>query len=297
MCDAMSAVVKRSMRLHSLKGKIIITTAIDMFREASRLLTSKSLMFIYVEKDEVQGWREKLEPRYKCVRRIPAIQNAHGILIQDDKTVHIKKFSASSEFVKFNAIKTPITPAPEHTVSDEPAPTETQASGSEAGRTSRLPILKVSRAPKRHTQQPAIQLAPQPVTQEGLRHLVPEAPQPVGREGLQPLNPQPPQAQRTPVREHQIGVFYCIQVGKTYQIGQATEFDANSETLSLRMMQKKGYAGKALKWPNNERLLQVSYAAVLSPVQAPHPVPPREFYYLHEGDLELVKELLKARSD
>lgn len=212
----MCAVVKRTMRLRSLKDKVLITTAQVMFEQCQMTLTTEKLEFFYSSKDEVQQWRESLLLRYSRLRRVPAIRSAHGFFVEPDKTLHVKRYSSSTEFATFNMIK----------------PDE------------------IERA-------------------------------------------QLPVATNAVPREFSVGVFYAIKFRSTYQVGLAETIDMTSETITCLMMQKSGKGGIALKWPANEKHMDVSFDSIIRVLQPPYNDPDKPHYYLGVDDLAALRAMTR----
>lgn len=100
----MCAVVKRTMRLRSLKNKVLITTAQAMYDECVRVLATDKLEFFYFPKEIVQQWRMDLQERYKHLRRIPAIRSAHGFFVEPNMVLRVHRYSSSVDFTTFNMI-------------------------------------------------------------------------------------------------------------------------------------------------------------------------------------------------
>ncbi|OXA37878.1 hypothetical protein Fcan01_27325 [Folsomia candida] len=104
-CDAMSAVVKSSIRLKSLKGQLI-TTPKSMFDVAVKEMTEPGrLEFIYVTKDNVTETKARLQPRYDLCKIIYGTRACHGFRPVDKTSLKMFKYSANEEFKLLHAYK------------------------------------------------------------------------------------------------------------------------------------------------------------------------------------------------
>lgn len=99
-CDALSAVVKRTVRLKSLNDGVIIISAEKMFDVAKQSLTSPTLEFLFVSEAQVSIVRQSMIPRYKRLNRICGIRPNHHFEVQDNKIIQMKRYSASEAFVQ-----------------------------------------------------------------------------------------------------------------------------------------------------------------------------------------------------
>jgi hypothetical protein len=98
-CDAMSGVVKRCTRLHSMKNKDIITTPKLMYDIVAPLLPN--LRFVWVSKADVQSVQAELEKRYEEIKTIPGTRKCHGFIPDGPNRLKIKKYSLSEDFVSY----------------------------------------------------------------------------------------------------------------------------------------------------------------------------------------------------
>jgi len=104
-CDAMSAVVKRFVRLRALNENRLIVKAQHVFNTAREALTTEFLEFIYVYRSEVQYEREVISTRYEAVEKIPGIRKFHCMEIESDGCIRAKRYSDSSSYEKFCIFK------------------------------------------------------------------------------------------------------------------------------------------------------------------------------------------------
>lgn len=109
-CDAMSSVVKRTIRLksvHPLPEDEPIINPEDMFRVASAGLTSPKLEFLYVTREDNDYWREFLKPRYANMKKIKGTRQWHYLEVGINKTLITKRFGFSTDFEIHHPIKLP----------------------------------------------------------------------------------------------------------------------------------------------------------------------------------------------
>lgn len=91
-CDGMSAVVKRSVRLKSLKENEVINSAKRMFDVAQNTLVSSTLEFFFVSEAEVKTCLENLLDRYRRLNKIPGIRQNHHFGIVE-RNLEMKRHS------------------------------------------------------------------------------------------------------------------------------------------------------------------------------------------------------------
>jgi hypothetical protein len=92
-CDAMSAQIKRNLRLASDRDRKIITNVEIALDHCVNKLTSETLQFIYVKKDEVTAAKPALEARYKQGRTIPGTRSFHCVKFIKYGEIETKPYS------------------------------------------------------------------------------------------------------------------------------------------------------------------------------------------------------------
>lgn len=114
-CDAMSAVVKRTIRLRSLSSLLPIITPERMFEVARDELSSSTLEFIYVTCEDVDYYRRSLAPRYARLKTIPGTQKWHYLAVEDEKRLVTKRFGYSGNTEVLDVLCSP----PENPTTDK----------------------------------------------------------------------------------------------------------------------------------------------------------------------------------
>lgn len=103
--DAMSAVVKNTIRLKSLYSKEPILTALRMFEVAGKELATPKLEFIYVTREDCSSMRESLKPRYKLLSTIPGTRQFHYLAVEDGKKLLTKRYASSNNQQIYDVLK------------------------------------------------------------------------------------------------------------------------------------------------------------------------------------------------
>ena len=102
-CDAMTALVKRSARVESLKPGKVIQNLQQMYDFCRSKCSSHTLQIMMVKKEEVQRFLPMLENRYKNASRLRGIQQCHSFVpIKGTMSVQVRKFSSCDEYEIFH---------------------------------------------------------------------------------------------------------------------------------------------------------------------------------------------------
>lgn len=213
-CDALSAVVKRVVRIKSLYAERPITTPERMFEVATNELSTDRLEFIYVTHADVQHYRESLLPRYSRVRTIPGTQQFHFLSVLQDKKLLTKRYGNSTNFQAHDVLQ----PLPDETAEE----------------------MEIDQ-------------------EEPAQHMIP-----------------------------QIGEFYALAFGNTYQIGRAVENFFDTSTTKFMMMRKAGQGGIALNWPLSEKFQDFEFSKIIAKVSTPYYYDPKKNYRLQADDLAVI---------
>jgi len=108
-CDAMSAVVKRTIRLRSTRDNEKILSAEKMYSVAKRVLSSGTLEFVFVDKNEVFTMRNHLSERYESCMKIPGIRSYHYFDATATTKILAKVYSASDSYETYRVLKDSVT--------------------------------------------------------------------------------------------------------------------------------------------------------------------------------------------
>jgi hypothetical protein len=100
-CDALSAQIKRSLRLASLRDKKFITTADAALKYCTEKLACETLNFIYIKKEVVSEMKPKLEERYKNGKTIPGTRSFHCVKFLQHGEIEAKPYSLCIEGKKY----------------------------------------------------------------------------------------------------------------------------------------------------------------------------------------------------
>ncbi len=100
-CDALGAVVKRSAKLHSLRGQGLIRNANELFTFCENHLKSNTLKFIFVPSQDVLDFiqEKNLKGRYSQGKTIPGTRSFHSFIPLTSTTLRMRRFSLDSAFV------------------------------------------------------------------------------------------------------------------------------------------------------------------------------------------------------
>jgi hypothetical protein len=96
-CDALSAQIKRSLRLASLRDKKFITTVDAALKYCTEKLACETLNFIYVKKEVAAEIKPKLVERYKNAKTIPGTRSFHCVKFLQDGEIEAKPYSLCIE--------------------------------------------------------------------------------------------------------------------------------------------------------------------------------------------------------
>jgi hypothetical protein len=92
-CDAMSAQIKRSLRLASLRDKKFITTTEAALKFCVEKLACETLNFIYVKKEMVAESKARLDERYRGAKTIPGTRSFHCVRFLQHGEIDAKPYS------------------------------------------------------------------------------------------------------------------------------------------------------------------------------------------------------------
>lgn len=100
-CDAMSAVVKRTLRLASLRDRVKILTATEAYDYCVNHLKNETKEFIFVTQEYVSSIEPELDVRYSTVKTIPGTQGYHSFVPLSDIEIETRTYSLSQDSKTF----------------------------------------------------------------------------------------------------------------------------------------------------------------------------------------------------
>lgn len=103
--DRVSAVVKSTTRIHSLKANNYILTARDMYYFCVEKLGSAKMRFLFVPKEEVAAEKETYLDLYNATRKIKGTRTYHHVVPLNDGRVQLFKVGRSLNYEIFNIMR------------------------------------------------------------------------------------------------------------------------------------------------------------------------------------------------